>query len=202
MSEVDDILKTIPIGDIAKQLGISDDAARSAVEQAVPTILGGMHANAESGGGGSLERALAQHAGKADGPVSLDTVDAADGDRIVQHVLGANTDQVATKLADSNRAGEVTKDVISKVLPLVAPIVMAWLANKFLGGDKSKSASAGSGNVLGDVVGSVLGGGSSSSGGGIGSILGGLLGGGSGSSSSGGGLLGGILGGLLGGGTK
>lgn len=203
MSDLSDILKTIPVGDIARKLGISEDSAQSAVEQVVPTILGGMHANAEAGGAEKLEQALTKHTGTAtDGPVSLDTVDTADGDKIVQHVLGEHSDQVAAKLADHNQAGEVTKDIIAKVLPIVAPIVMAWLANKFFGQKTSKSTSASSsGNVLGDVLGSVLGGGSSS-GGGIGSILGGLLGGGSSSKSSGGDLLGGILGGLLGGGTK
>lgn len=211
MSDLSEVLSLIPVDEIARQLGVSTEVAQSAVEQAVPTVLGGMQANATTGGAGSLEAALGQHVGQVgDGPVPLKTVDTSDGEAIVRHVFGGNTEQVAAAVADKHPATEVTKDIIAKVLPIVAPIVIAWLANKFFGGKKQEEAAAAqeeSTTGLGGILGGLLGGGSTAgaaSGGGIGDLLGGLLGGSSAGSSASGGLdsiLGG-LGGLLGGGTK
>ena len=179
MSDIDVLMKQIPIGDIAKQLGVSEDDAESAVRSALPGLLGGMAANAgNSDGAASLEKALGQHAGEGT-PASAADVDVADGERIVGHVLGDKTDQVATGLAAANPSANVTGDLIKKVLPILAPIVFAWLANKFLGG-----GSAGTAKKADDS-------------GGIGDLLGGILGGMSGSGS--GGDLGGLLGGLFGG---
>jgi len=185
MAQFDDLLAQIPIGDIAKQLGIDEDVAEDAVKQVLPGLVGGLKANADEGGAASLEKALGKHQGAKLRGVS--DVDTADGAKIVSHVFGGNEDAVVAKLAGSSAKSEVTDVIIKKVLPIVAPIVLAWLANKFLGGGADAKKE--------------------SSGGGLGDLLGGLLGGGSGSSSSSGGgldlgdLLGG-LGGLLGGGTK
>lgn len=184
MADYDELLAQIPIADIARQLGVDQDVAEDAVEKVLPGLVGGLEANAKDpSGAASLERALATHSG-APRLRSVDEVDTADGEKIVGHVFGANTDQVATKLADASPKAAVTGDLIKKVLPIVAPIVLAWLANKFLGQGSSK----GSG---------------SQETGGLGDLLGGLLGGGSSSGGSGGGLdLGGLLGGLLGGGSR
>jgi len=139
-----------------------------------------MRANAQdANGAASLERALARH---SDQPRlrTVDEVDEVDGEKIVGHVFGANTEQVATRLADASPKAAVTGDLIQKVLPIVAPIVLAWLADKFLGGGSSKAdAGSGSGGGLGDLLGGLLGGGSSGGSGGGGLDLGGLLGGGS-----------------------
>jgi len=225
MAELDDIIGAIPIGDIAKRLDIPEADAQAAVAQAVPTILAGMQANAAQGGAGSLEAALGRHEGKATKGVKLDDIDTEDGRKIVRNVLGGNEDAVAAKVADATPSGFVGQDVIMKVLPIVAPIVIAFLANKFFG-QKQESVvpqqpapEPSSGGGLGDLVGSVLGGlggaattsSGTSSDGGIGDLIGGILGGGglggllgggsssssSATASSGGGLdLGGLLGGL------
>jgi hypothetical protein len=186
MAQYDDLLAQIPIGDIARQLGIDDAVAEDAVKQVLPGLVGGLKANADEGGTASLEKALQKHQGAKLRGVS--DVDTADGEKIVKHVFGDNEDAVVSQLAGSSDKSEVTDVIIKKVLPIVAPIVLAWLANKFLGGSSDSSSKG------------------SSDGGGLGDLLGGLLGGGSGSSGSGGGIdLGGLLGGLgglLGGGTK
>jgi hypothetical protein len=178
MSDIDALMKQIPIGDIAKQLGVSEDDAESAVRSALPGLLGGMAANAGDGeGAASLEKALGQHAGVAP-PSRAAEVDVADGERIVGHVLGDKTDKVATGLADANPSANVTGDLIKKVLPIIAPIVLAWLANKFLGGGSgagggtAKKADGGGG--IGDLLGGILGG-MTGSGGGSSGDLGGLL---------------------------
>ena len=105
----------------------------------------------------------------------------------MKHVFGDKEDAVVSKLADSSPKSEVTDVILKKVLPLVAPIVLAWLANKFLGGSSESSSAGSSGGGLGDLLGGLLGGGSSKSSNSGGVDLGDLLGG---------------LGGLLGGGTK
>lgn len=187
MAQFDDLLAQIPIADIAKKLGIDENVAEDAVKQVIPGLVGGMKANTEAGGGSSLEKALSKHAN--DSFSSVDDIDTADGSKIVKNVFGDNTDKVAAQLAGGSSKSDVTGDIIQKILPIVAPIVLAWLANKFLGG--GSSAKQADDNPLG----------------GIGDLLGGLLGGGGSSAKSSGGgldlgdLLGG-LGGLLGGGKK
>jgi len=181
MADYDELLAQIPISDIARKLGVDDDVAEDAVQKVLPGLVGGLQANAhDPAGAASLEHALAQHSNRPR-LRSVDEVDTADGEKIVGHVFGSNTDQVAAKLADASPKANVTGDLIQKVLPIVAPIVLAWVANKFLGQGSQRS---------------------SGSQGGLGDLLGGLLGGGSGGSSAGGLDLGGLLGGLLGGGSR
>ena len=39
MSDLDDLIKSIPLADIAAQLGVSEDVASEAVNQTVPTLV-------------------------------------------------------------------------------------------------------------------------------------------------------------------
>lgn len=183
MAQYDELLAQIPIADIAKQLGIGEDVAEAAVTQVLPGLVGGLKANADQGGTASLEKALSKHKGaKLRGVGDVDT---ADGAKIVKHVFGDKQDAVASKLAGASAKSEVTDVIIKKVLPIVAPIVLAWLANRFFGGSDSGAKSSEGG--LGDLLGGLLGGGSSSKKDAGGLDLGDILGG---------------LGGLLGGGSK
>ena len=174
------------------------------MQTALPTLVGGLDANAQDpGGASSLQSALQQHAGTnlLDGGVNIDDVDGDDGDRIVGNVFGDNKDQVISTLGGVQGAGG--GDLMQKVLPMLAPIVMAFLAKQFMnrpaGGDNT--AAAGPGGGLGDLLGGLLGGGGGGgAGGGLGSILNSALGGGSGGGQGGG--LGDLLGGLLGGGKR
>lgn len=184
MAQYDDLLAQIPIADIAQKLGVSDDVAEAAVKQVLPGLVGGLKANADTGGAESLERALQKHKGEKLRGVS--DIDTADGQKIVKHVFGDREDAVAAKLAGSSSKSDVTDVIIKQVLPIVAPIVLAWLANKFLGGSGETSKGS-DGGGLGDLLGGLLGGGGSSKKDSGGLDLGDLLGG---------------LGGLLGGGSK
>lgn len=192
---LDDILKQVPIDDIAAKLGVSPDVAKEAVEQGGAVLLGGLAKNASTAEGSSaIENALKRHEGKT-GAAKVDEIDQTDGGKIVSHILGDDEQKVTQKLTESKETAGID---FGKLLPILAPIVMGLIANATK--DKSaKSAPAESqsgGGGIGDVIGGILGGGSSTGGGGIGDILGGILGGGS---SSGGGGIGDILGGLLGG---
>jgi hypothetical protein len=191
MADLSSLLKEIPVGDIAKQLGIDESVAEAAVQQIVPGLVAGLAANAQDPAkAASLTKAVSHDRGGVKKKVS--EIDVEDGKKIVKNVYGDKQDAVTAKLAASatkaSGAGDVTQDIIKQIIPIVAPIVLAWIANQFLGGNKDKEETSAK---------------EESSSGGLGDLLGGLLGGGSSSgSSSGGDVLGDLLGGLLGGGKK
>ena len=202
MSELQDIIGQIPMGQIAGLLGTDETTARAAVEAAVPTLLAGMQNNAQApDGAASLESALGQHQdGLIDGGVDVGQVDTADGEKIVNHVFGGQQDHVASQLAGSGQLSGVGSDLVRKLLPILAPIVMSYLAKKFLGGNQ-----AGAGSQAGAGAPADSGQGGMDLGGVLGGILGGMVGGQGGAAGQGGsgeqggsGDLGDILGGLFG----
>ena len=204
MAGIEDLLKNLPIGDIAKQLGVGTDEAGSAIQQALPALLAGMQANAKDDAGAkSLEKALKAHANDDVKNVKVEHIDTNDGKKIVRNIFGDNTDQVVNSLAaqDSNKGS----NIIGDLLPVLAPVVLGFVANQFSKKDDSKEEQGGG---IADMLGGLLGGGNSSSNdsnplGDIIGGLGGLFGGGDNKNSSGGGdLLGNLLGGLLGGGKR
>ena len=186
MSDIDGLLALIPVGAIAQKLGIPEDVARGAVSQVVPTLLGGMAANAKNvSGAASLEKALAAHSGVFPGTPMGDPKldDDSDGEKIVSNVFGSKRNDVVAAVASTGDSN-ITQDIIAKVLPIVAPIVIGWLASQFIGTKQATptepaaapASSGGISDLLGDLLGESLGG---SQGGDIlGSVLGGLLGGG------------------------
>jgi hypothetical protein len=180
MSSIDDILANIPINSLAEQLGVDPATAESAVREALPALVGGMQANAaDPQGAASLASAVENHSPKlVDGGVDLSDVDTGDGEKIVDHVFGENSGAVAQTLG-GNLGGN--SDLIQKLLPILAPIVLSYLSQKMQGGATQPGAAGGGG--LNDLLGSILGGlgggqGQQSGGGGILDMLGGLLGGG------------------------
>ncbi|MCK8608393.1 DUF937 domain-containing protein [Agromyces sp. C10] len=191
MAAYDDIIANIPISDLSRRLGVDEATTRRAVDEALPALLGGMGANAQDpAGAASLERAVQQHpATLFEGGVNLDEVDEQDGDKIVHNVFGRNTDQVVQKLGAS---GSADQGLIQKLLPILAPIVLSFLASQFAkrqqNPGQADAAPTGGGGGIGDLLGGLLGGGGGAgAGGGAGGMLGGL---------------GDVLGGLLGGGKR
>ncbi|GAA2171922.1 hypothetical protein GCM10009846_07790 [Agrococcus versicolor] len=140
MSEIQQLLDRMPVARIATQAGVDEADARRAIEAVLPALVGGMQANAQDGAGAaSLERALAQHRGALDARLGGD-VDPDDGRRIVRNVFGGRADDVATALGGAG--GGALGDVVRKVLPIVAPMVLAWLAERVLGGGGGGGAGA------------------------------------------------------------
>jgi hypothetical protein len=200
MSDIDDLFSDLPIGDIAKQLGVSTDEAKSGIALALPALFSGLQANAaDPKGKASLLSALQEKdTSLVDGRISLADVDTKDGKKIVKHIFGSSTKDVAATLGSKSA---VSSSTMKSLMAILAPIVLAYLVKKLTGED-SKPTSKSSGGGIGDILGQVLAGTSGGGGGGIGDILGQVLGGTSSSKSSSTSAITDIIGDLLGGGTK
>jgi hypothetical protein len=212
MSGVDDILRSVPMDQLARQLGTDEATARRATSMALPALLGGLQANAsDPRGAASLQEALAQHDDDLYGQrVDLERVDTRDGEKISAHVFGSKEDQVVHALGGAGGAG-LGGDLIKRLLPILAPIVLSYLAKQMQGGagrspDGGASAptlptqtpgtgSTGGPGSLQDMLGQVLGGAA----GGPAAQTGRERSSGQGSTGS---ILTDLLGGLLGGGRR
>ena len=194
MAGLDDLYAQIPTSDIASKLGADEGEVESAIHTLVPVLLGGLQHNSDDPEHASkIESAATSARGLLDAGGGVDQVDENRGHQAVATLFGGNdTDQVAAALASG---GAGNRDLIKQLLPVVLPIVLAYIGKQLTSGGAGQSAPAqtkeqASGGGLGEVLGSILGGssGDKSLGGVLGSVLGGKGGG-----------LGEILGGLLGG---
>ncbi|MFI9506058.1 DUF937 domain-containing protein [Nocardia sp. NPDC052566] len=188
MTSFDDLLSQVPIGQIADKLGVDKDTATNAVKAALPTLLGGLQAKTgeQPEGVASLVGSPEDHGDLLDGGVDIDQVDTKAGAEIVDNVFGDEKNTVISALGATGDTGG--KDLIAKVLPMLAPIVMAYLAKQMSGGGQQQSSAGG--GAIGDILGGLLGGSSKS--GGIGGAIGDAL------AKNAGGALGNVLGGLFG----
>ena len=151
------------ISSVSEKTGLDASQATKVVSSTLPALLGQMQNNLTSKDGASgLLTALTS--GKHDGSI-LDNIggflnggDFTDGSKILGHVLGGNQDKMVQGL--SSKTG-VDSSIISKILPMLAPIIMGYLAKQ----TKKDSVSTGSG--LNDILGGLMGG----NGGGLTSML-------------------------------
>ena len=133
MSAVDEILTDIPMDQLASLLGVDEATAEQATRTGDPRAA---RRNAgqcrRSAGAASLAGALGDHPSDLiDGGVDLDQVDADDGEKIVGNVFGSNQDQVAQTLG-GNLGGQGS-GLIKQLLPILAPIVLAYLSKRLMG---------------------------------------------------------------------
>jgi hypothetical protein len=197
MADLDDLINQIPVADIASRLGANEGEVNSAIKTLVPALVGGIQQNVQTEDidSSELESAVAEQgaSGLLDGGVSVDQVDASQGDQYVAKIFGGNdSSQVASALSG---AGAGNNALIKQLLPILVPIVLAYVGKSLTQGSAQQPQQPQpSGGGLSDVLGSILGGGSQRSDNPLGSILGNVLGGGKG------GAIGEILGGLIRGG--
>jgi len=203
MAGLDDLFNQIPVADIASKLGADQGEVNQAIQTLVPTLLGTLQENVQADDIDSihLEKTVIAEGQSdlLDGGVNVDQLDESQGNQMVASLFGGNdTNQVASALAGGGAPGG---DLIRRLLPMLAPIVLAYVGRQFqqrsAGAGAGAQAQAAPGGGIGDVLGSILGGGAGAPAGGnnpLGGILGSVLGGGQG------GALGNILGGLLRGG--
>jgi len=207
MADLDELFAQIPVQDIASKIGADQDEVNNAIKTLVPALVGGLAQNVQSNDidSSKLESAVQQQgaSGLLDGGVNVEQVDEKEGDNLVAHLFGGNdSNAVASALAGQ---GAGSGDLIKKLLPILAPIVLAYIGKQLTNGGggaapaQQPQEQASGGGGLGDILGSILaraGGGGGGGGGGdnpLGSILGSVIGG------QQGGAIGDILGGLLGG---
>lgn len=164
MYDYQEILNSLPMEKIAAQVGEPQAEVESAVRNALPALLMGLGANAQDPAGeASIANALKKHdPSLLDGGVDLSQIDTSDGAKISHHIFGQNEDAVMNQLGGLGGGN----GLIQKLMPILAPIVMAWLAGKFMGADERQGQPQQSpqgrsgGGILGDILGQVLGGGS------------------------------------------
>ena len=193
MAGLDDLYAQIPTSEIARQLGADEGEVNTAIQTLVPVLLGGLQHNSQDPEQAShIASAAASHAasGLLDVGGGLGSVDEGASEKAVAALFGGNdAGQVAATLA---QGGAGNSGLLKQLLPVLLPVVLAYVGKQLTsGGGAAEKAQPASGGALGDILGSILGGGSSNNA--LGSILGSVLGGGKG------GWLGDILGSLLGG---
>ena len=182
------------VNDISRRIGADPGKTQAAIDGAVPILLAalgkeaadpsrrsGLHqAISEDHDGSIIDNLQSYLNGQMSGK-------AADGQGIVDHVLGDR--QEAAKQALAGKSG-LDLGTIASLLPLLAPIVMGMIGKKnqggglsmdtitdVLGGDTQRAANQSP--DIGDILGSVLGGGGQGQpggSGGLGDVLGSIFG--------------------------
>ena len=190
------------LGQLSDQIGADKQQTAMAANGIFATLLGGLANNAASEGGlASLSAALDRDhdgsilddlMGMVGGMVqgnSNQGASALNGAGILGHVLGDRQDVAAQQISQSSG---LNMSQVMKLMPILAPIVRG-----VLGRAKNQG-----GLDLGGLAGVLMGSAQNAQSGGfgdlIGSVLGGVLGGQQPQPQSGGGLLGNILGGIFG----
>ena len=224
MSALDDILGALPAAATAQQGGASPDDVRAAAAAVLPALLGGLQANAsDPSGADSILEALGQHQDDLlSGGADLSAINESDGQAITNHIFGDREEDVVNRLGEVPAMGGsgMGGALVRKLLPILAPMVLSWLAKQVLGGaggggglggggaapqraDTSPSLPGSTGGAAGgpgslddmlrDVLGGATGGAATAPSGGGAAAPGGL---------DAGSIIGDILGGMLGGGRR
>lgn len=144
MSLTDELLSKLqgaPLQQVSQQLGISDTQASGAISAALPVLMGALGNNAsQPQGAQALLGALQNnHSGLDLGSVLGSVLGgggasggaASDGAGILGHIFGGSQQKVETGLA---QATQLDSGRTSQLLQILAPIVMAFLAQRLGGG--------------------------------------------------------------------
>lgn len=191
---------------LSQQIGGSPDQTAQAANGIFASILGGLANNASSPQGlaslmGALDRdhdgsIMDDLMGIVTGNAQVQNQSAVNGVGILGHVLGSNQEAVAQQVSQSSG---LNMQQVMKLMPILAPIVMGMLGKMRNQGAQAGAANNGFG--MDDLAGILMGSAQSAAGQhGMGDILGTVLGqvlGGQQQQQSGGGLLGQVLGGLF-----
>jgi hypothetical protein len=154
------------LGQLSRQLGSDEQSTQKAVGAALPVLLGALARNsAGSQGAESLDRALEKHDGGILDNLTgfLGAPDVDDGNGILGHLLGQKRTSVESGVS---KASGVDPSVVTKLLPMLAPIVMGALGRQrrqqnldvgglsnFLGAERQQmEASAPAAGMLGKLL--------------------------------------------------
>jgi len=132
---------------IAQQLGVDPSQAQSAIQQAMPLLIGGLARNAQTDdGAGALHSALGDHAGSDVGSILGSVLGGGglgNGGAILGHIFGARQDQAAQGLGQQTGLGSQNA---GQLLAILAPVVMGVLGNM---SQRQGMNASGLGSVLG-----------------------------------------------------
>jgi hypothetical protein len=151
------------VDQISQQVGAEPSMVNTAIQYALPAILGGLANNAaDPQGAQSLDSALNQHDGSILGNLGglgslimgqLQTPEPTppqlDGGGILGHILGGSQGQVAQ---DVSQKSGLQMGQVAQILMMLAPIVMGYL------GQQKQQQGVGA-DGLGGLLGGILGGG-------------------------------------------
>lgn len=139
-----------PLQQMSQQLGLAPDETANAVSAALPLLMGALGRNASQPQGaqalfGALQK---DHAGLDVGSVlgSVLGGGGGGGGDILGHVFGAREQTAAQGLGTATGLGG---DRANSLLKMLAPIVMAYLAKRVLGGGNAEATPQALGSVLG-----------------------------------------------------
>jgi hypothetical protein len=143
---------------LGAQLGLDEAQTTAALSALVPALSAGLRQNLQSPSGlGQLTSALStgSHQRYVDNPAALgDAGTVADGNGILGHILGSKdvSRQVAARASAQTGLGA---DVLKRMLPLVATLVMGAMSRRAASGGSGVGAQASGGGLL-DMLGGAL----------------------------------------------
>lgn len=161
---------------ISQKTGLSQDQLTQVISAGLPMIVGTMAQNSTSqSGAASLNNALNKHVNSpvlssSDAVTSDATIQ--DGGNILGHIFGGGHAGAANQVSQKTGVDAAT---VMKVMAMLAPLVMAYLAKK-RSGTSTNSSAADITSILGSLLGSGQTSTSSSSGTAMGGLLGNILG--------------------------
>ena len=120
------MLSSSSVNSMSGKTGLSSKQIQKLVALAVPILLKALTNNASSASGAtSLLGALMQHTNKRSFADQIAEADTEDGDKIVHHILGDNSDQVVRQLATESG---LETDQVNAVLANMAPALMSGVS--------------------------------------------------------------------------
>ena len=114
------------VNSLSHKTGVSSSMLTKLIPLAIPILLKALTNNASSAGGAqSLLTALGQHSNKRSMAQQIDEVDEKDGEKIVHHILGKDSDQVVRALS---RETGMKDEEVTRSLGAMAPALMSALS--------------------------------------------------------------------------
>jgi hypothetical protein len=187
------------VDNLARQFGVNASQAQGALEALLPAISMGLAKQAEN------PATMFEMFGKAmQGPAAQsfdEPVDQAAAKTAGNDLLGSlfgSKEMSRAVAAQASAASGLSETILKSMLPVITSMVIGGITKSMFGGGQAQAA-APSGGGLGDLIGSMMGGGQSGANP-LGGLLGQMMGGAQGQNAGGG--LGDLLGQMMGGGAK
>ena len=147
------------VSSLAEKSGASTDQITALLGQAMPELLGSLTSNASSQEGAqSLLSALSQHDDTADVADQILNADTEDGEKILGHIFGNNTNNVVSSLAGNSG---LSSQLVGMILKMLAPALLSSLfsATNTAAQQQQQQQQSLGGSLVSGLLGNALGGG-------------------------------------------